>query len=644
MKRYRSWLARNQKRCWSVFITALVLVLALIGSYQYYSDPSYAGAVVEERLWSSVFYSALKLYAFSATVETGTRTPFFYELARWLAPFCTAYWVLQLMESFFRHHLCALRHLLSRKERLLIFGYQEKSGVFLQNLLAEKRRNITLVVEKPLDKELRLSLEREHVLIRRMDLTEDGGRQLSQDLGRLHLKRTAEVVLFHEEPERNLELLTCLLKAVDLEKGPEWDRLDGRIYCAVWCEDRVMQKLILDYYAAAAGRKPFDLHLFNMSEIAADALLEEHPVYENCLSWAKERRADGTDFLTRIPLPHVLIVGFGPYGQAVLERTLLTGLISDRSVVPGYERLRITIVDKDIKSCRDYLETHYPAIDRVCALKCIEGDAGSARVIRALSALPRITYAVICLARENSGINIMDRLQSYLEADAPGEREGRGLEVKIPIAIRMKNDDAVIRYCYERRKTAPGGPLVAAFGTDRKILTYDHLIKSRLEEAAKRFNAVYQEIAGDLDGNAAGAGAQALWNQLSFEHKDSSRAQALNVPYVQALLKELPPLPPRAEILRKDARALLNRLDSHPVLESLAAWEHRRWCCFCYAYGYAGFCEDPREKGKERWLGGVFGRVHPCLVEDWDKCRQIEYIRDTIIYDVCAIYAYAEAS
>lgn len=644
MKRLQEFAAHHAKHFWSVALTALVLLLALAGSYQYYSDLRYVDVVVEDRVWSSAAYSALRLYAFSSEIPPGVETPVLYEAAKWLAPLCTAYWLFQLVESFFRRQLLLLRRAFSRRKQLIVFGYHEKSAVFLQNLLAEKRkdRDLTLVADKPLDPDVRLTLERARVLILRMDPGEEG------DLPPRVLtcvRRAAELVLFYQEPTMSLSLLTRLLDAASRTETP-FRKREESVYCAVWCEDWVTQRIIIDYYDSAPGPRPFDFRVFSMPDIAADALLQSLPLYENCLTWGK-KHSEGLPpeaLLEHVPMPHVLIVGFGKYGQAVFQRAVLTGILSDRSKVPGYEQLQITVVDRDAVRVRELLESRYPGLYRVCTVHCVEGEAGSLKTIRALAKLPMVTYAVICLSSQSCGIDVMERLESVLAA---GDGEDGRLDMDIPIAVRMKSDDAVIRYC-RRGGPVHKGTVLTAFGTDRKLLTYDRVVLSDLERSAKLFNAVYDRTANVISGGEETERDPAeLWSRLSFEKKDFCRAQAMHAPYFRALLALFPPLPPQNDLLDKaaDTDRFLRELAACPALDALSALEHRRWCACCYACGYVGPCEDPKEKGKECWRSGekdlVFGKVHPCLEEDWALCRRLDRIRRTIAYDVCSIYTFA---
>lgn len=657
MKKNRNFYSKNQQRIWGIVITLFVVGLALYGSWQYY-----VAALTQEHPWylaSATLYSTLKLFTFNPTVSGKELAPPCYEAAKWLAPLCTGYWAIHLLISLFRKSFCMVKRVFCRRRQILVFGYHEKSAVFLNHLISEKAgvRDITLIVDQPLDKETRTQLERSNVLILQMDVPGANGALRSQDLKRLRLARTAELVLFEAEQTRNFMILNLLLEAVSREEKPVWGQLEGSIHCAVWCEDKTIQKLIIDYYDTYQGRKPFDLHLFSMPEIAADALFRQHPLYENCLSWAARQPGSFADenFAAHIPLPHVLIVGFGRYGQAVFERTLLTGMLSDRSEVPDYRQLQITIIDQNIKECRNLLEKRYPGIDKICKVNCIEENAGSLHVINELSKLPCITYGVISLSDQECAIDIMELLKRFLSPDWPGAQKANRLDMDIPIAIRAKNDDTIIRHYNVRRRAA--GSQIIAFGTDQSILSYDNLIQPGLETSARTFNALYEQIAGHKEDIVLSDEIiQSYWNGRSFEHKESSRAHALNVPYFQALLGKLPPLPPKAEMLRQkggteeeQTEEFMRKLDGQPVLERLAALEHMRWCAFCYANGYLGCCDDPADKGKERWIYRedkeeyFFGKVHPCLIEDWQKFCRLPHTRRTIIYDVCGIYSYAES-
>lgn len=643
-------LKQPQKR-WGMIVTAAVLVLAFVGSYQYYGNACYAGAAVPERLWSAVLYSTLKLYAFSATVDPGVATPICYEIAKWIAPLCTAYWIFQLAESIFRHQAGILKRFLRRKKEIFVFGYNEKSELFMQNLVREKgrERRIILVTDQPLKKEQRLAAERRGILIYQVDSfagREPGDLRM---LERLHPERAEELALLGQDAAWNFTVFTRLLELASQEKKTgTWSRLAGKIVCAVWCEDKVMKRVITDVYDEFEGPKPFNLRVFGMAEMAADDLMERLPLFQNCLDWAEQNtRGKAETFFENIPLPHVLIAGFGKYGQAVFERAVLTGNLSDRSRVKGYEKLRITIMDRDIGRCKELVSERYPGLKHICQVEYIEGDMRSEQSLKELLELPRVTWLAVCTSDQLVGIGALERLGRRIAALETEDSGGALAGLKTALAVRMKKDSAVVEFCLGERKGIFSEAV--SFGTEISLLTYDKVMRSGQEEQAREFNFLYQKVSAGIFGETVPETKEELWGRLNFEKKESCRAQVRNLPYFKALLANFPELPGRREFLEqeKDADLFLTKLEKYPCLEALAAQEHRRWSGFCYSYGYVGYTPEPSQKGKECWIkegeDWIFGRVHTCLIEDWETMKTDSLARKTIIYDVCGLYTYAQA-
>lgn len=638
-------LKQPQKR-WGMIVTAAVFILAFVGSYQYYSDACNAGAVVPERLWSAVLYSTVKLYAFSATVDPGAATPVCYEIAKWTAPLCTAYWIFQLAESLFRHRIGVLKRALGRKKEIFVFGYNEKSELFMQNLVRDKgrERRIILVTDQLLEKEQRLALERRGVLTYRIGSFAGREPEDLRMLERLRPERAEELALLGQDAAWNFTVFTRLLELASQEKKTgTWSRLAGKIVCAVWCEDRVMKKVITDVYDEFEGPKPFNLRVFSMAEMAADDLMERLPLFQNCLEWAEKHTRGGAETIfQRIPLPHVLIAGFGKYGQAVLERAVLTGNLSDRSEVKDYEKLRITIMDRDIQRCRELVSERYPGLRHICRVEYIEGDMRSEQSLKRLLELPRVTYLAVCTSDQMVSIGALERLGRRIAAQNP---DGGLTGLKTALAVRMKKDSAVVEFCLGERKGIFSEAV--SFGTELSLLTYDKVMRSVQEEQAREFNFLYQKVSAGISGGTVSETKEELWGRLNFEKKESCRAQVRNLPYFKTLLKRFPELPDGRELLEqeKDADKFFARLEKYPWLEALAAQEHRRWNGFCYSYGYVGHTPEPSQKEKECWIkegeDWIFGRVHICLIEDWQTMKADSLARETIISDVCSLYVYA---
>lgn len=645
----------------SIGITAVVIALSFIGSYQYYTG--YVEEVIYDRLWSSVFYSTLQLYLFSPTVDPGSATPICYEVAKWMAPLCTAYWVFKAIESLFRHNVAVLKRKKSRKKQIIVFGYHETGEIFLRNLVKSKKDHlVVLVTETDLEKEVRLGLERDGILVYRMSLVGQEPSKAEESFRHLHLEQADEVVLFYEDATWNFALL---------KQMTEWETKKGRTekrkktaFCSIWCEERTMKKIITDYYDKQEGERPWNLNIFSLPEMAATELFERQPLYKNCLeqaveSAARQKDEDDTEnaggFMEMIPQPHLLLIGFGRYGQAVFEKALLTGTLSDRSKVKDYQKLQITIIDKEAKQCREIVESRYPRIDRICQVNYIDSDIACARIEKILSQFPQVTYIAICFSDQTTCVSAMEKIQTYLSAaETRRNEEKTGIAMQVPIAVRMKTDDAVIQYWNPRQNRQDK---MLAFGNDKQTLTWENVIRYHVEEEAKEYHAEYSWIQSRLnDPQEPDAKKEEgreeykqkyrekLWNALNYELKESCRAQVLNRPYFRELQERLGGLPKQEEVLTLDINALFERFSENPPLEMLAALEHKRWCAFCYVYGYVGFHPDPAEKRtihvvKEN--GEIYcGKVHNCLIDDWDKMKADEKVNNTIIYDVCSVYGY----
>ena len=171
------------------------------------------------------------------------------------------------------------------------------------------------------------------------------------------------------------------------------------------------------------------------------------------------------------------------------------------------------------------------------------------------------------------------------------------------------------------------------------------MTRFHLEEEARKFYAAYAALRQNPEGKTL-PGSEELWSKLNFEKKESNRAQVRSLPYMSALLSLLPALPPQKELLSqgKDYQELARLLQENPLLESLAAQEHSRWCGFYYTYGYVGYWPGQSEKGKEHRIcedgKQYYGMVHYCLIDDWEQMKADPDARETILYDICSIYSY----
>lgn len=663
------------KKAIAMAFTALTFGAALVGSIQYYTQARYVGEVVYGQLLSTVLFSVVKLYAFSPTVGNGVPTPLCYEAAKWLAPLCTAYWLLRALEAVLRHRLELLARRIGKKNQILIFGYNTESAAFLANLEEENQvkhreggdeRMAVLIPDQVLEQEVRLDLERGRVLVRQpLKIEEDfgAGRRFVQSC----LKQYGEAVLFDADAPKNFVILKQILDWAKQQEKGNWTGRQNKARWAVRCENRILRRVMEEYYDGFPGEKPFELRLFSMARMAAEDLFSREPLFSNCLdraaSWvAKQetaaKRPSAANIFKQVPNPHLLIAGFGRYGQAVFEEALLTGVLSFASEVEGYQRLRITIIDRDEDKCRELIQSRYPRIDKICQVEYIGAAADSIQVERRLHQLPPVTYAAVCFSDQTTAVEATEKLRWHLSLFSAEDGENAAFPSRIPIAVRMQSGGAVLRFLMHQEEQEEESPCVLLdFGSGNRILNRENVIGSRLEEEAKDFHLNYCRIQHrmeqkrtDTEDEQAGPSdglRDQLWDSLNFEKRESNRAQAKYRPYMAALLKLAGPLPPEEEVFRHvgDTDRFLKDMEKQGIMDVLAAQEHVRWSNFHYARGYAGRCQNPKDKGKIRRIqekGEVYcGRVHNCLIDSWQDMKEDPGARETICYDVCALYGYA---
>ena len=229
------FLIKNRNRILTA-ATAAAVFLGVVGSFQYYSSAVYAGKVVENRLLSSILYSVLKLFTFSPTVNAGTPTPLCYELAKWLAPLCTGYWLFTAFEVLLRHRILTLTRSLSGQGQAAIFGYNKESAAYLAQLSETDRIPAVIFTGRAMEQEQQLALERQHFLVEQEPLSDGEGTKERLFFKRL-FKFCREAVLFHEEASVNFRIAKKL--SGFLAENPRTGTGEPFV-CAVRCESRIM--------------------------------------------------------------------------------------------------------------------------------------------------------------------------------------------------------------------------------------------------------------------------------------------------------------------------------------------------------------------------------------------------------------------
>jgi len=267
---------------------------------------------------------------------------------------------------------------------------------------------------------------------------------------------------------------------------------------------------------------------------------------------------------------HLLVIGFGNYGQSVaLEAIKLGHFYNGNS-------LKITIVDQS-KTAFDAFKKYYnyesiAALELEFVLMNVESKDFDKRILDNFDA----TYVAICLSDDNTTQLILQDMAAKLH-------QNESLDGKhIPFAVRIKEDDD-LRCNYESIDI-----LKFEQTTIKDIKGVD------LNDKAQDLHEMYGGI----------------WEGLSFHEKDKNYAPADHEIIKTAVIKNLIHEHGQEEV--EKAVSLQKQKDKHykfnelsDMQQKMIDMEHRRWNAYHYINGWKS--KDIYDKDAEH-------KLHPCLI------------------------------
>jgi len=260
---------------------------------------------------------------------------------------------------------------------------------------------------------------------------------------------------------------------------------------------------------------------------------------------------------------HVVVVGFGLHGEAVMIETLLSSLVS------YLDRPLLTIVDPNATAIRCDLAMKYPEIDKSVDIVPVDGTVqggGGALSEEALHAIANpypVTFAYICLPDDSVGLSAGLALQGL--ALRAGWTRG-------PIFVRLRASGAILQADPGTGSLEPAQLL--GFGETEEVVAEIGAFGDEVDRLARLFHDGYREV-------AVGEGAAKVdWGDLTEDYRDSNRRLVLHMPamvssagfdiepWVRAIHAnpDDPPLPSAGRHVAEPSRQ-----------ETLAVLEHERW-------------------------------------------------------------------
>ena len=220
--------------------------------------------------------------------------------------------------------------------------------------------------------------------------------------------------------------------------------------------------------------------VFNVFENAARLLLLDHG-----LDYVRIRETDDC-------VVHLVIVGFGSMGEAVLVRAALTGHYANGA------RLRALVIDRDAQRREAVFYSRYPQFRHVCDVQFMSAEVDTAAthdaIAQACASPPLLSTIVICLGDDTQALGVA---LSLLPRLAP----------EVPIRVRLR-DEAAVELLVRQSRINADRPRVTPFGSLRRACSREHFTRNDLDRLARQVHHTYLSRPEDRDTSVGGSLSQ----------------------------------------------------------------------------------------------------------------------------------------
>ncbi len=449
-----------------------------------------------------------------------------YLAAIFTAPYCTVAYMYKWLKKWF---LFRNWKGIGKKKRIIIFGYNEEVKALLREYFAviEKKKNISekdeekradykqfrihLVAENVSSDE-EMELLRKNVIVHRIDWLKLSAEQQLFFLSRMEAKKAESIILFHESSALNFSFYTMLYNPGNFE------RLNRNVKIFCRCENEGIHALLDNFHDEKSDK--LDMETVSIPELRIRKLLRDKPLHPYEEKGQEVRKQSESDKL------HLLIIGFGKLGQQLLLQAMNMGVVSSTN------EILIDVVDFKMEEKQgifaNYFNEDYVKMEKNRLRISSEKADGEFQVrfhqmdIRYKKFYDVLkdngseendgmyTYVAICIEDEEVGIHCLSEVQKYLSRCSK-----EGSNNCIPVAVRMEMDRYMAEYLNKNDKTYKN---VVAIQEGREVLSFEELIHDKLNQDAKEFSRIYNNIKLEY----GGPGKE--WRELPLFKRDSNRA------------------------------------------------------------------------------------------------------------------------
>lgn len=443
------WFARNEEAMDSVILTVLAVYILLFpvvilytrkyavhiflfllafitGFYSFYHYSVEAHSILNALYFTFQLYLLVVTDVFTPDGSSLLQYPLIVEVARWSAALYTISTLFIAMYRMLEMSILLVFYQIVGNHTI-VFGYNENSVAFIEDLRKKKRR--VILVAGQMSNEAVDYLEELKVVVLHK---RDNGENIYTKAG---VARAKSIVLLHKEDVDNLNELMDI--RYDFTRHSK-KNLGLIVY--IHLQDIASRKLFLDLENTTVERdRHFQVQLVNLYDLFVDALFEKYPIY-----------ASGHE---QIPV-HILIIGFGPLGQHIALKAFGQSEQFEKSAP------YITAIDKFMPKIKQQWQRNYPEFVNRIPISFHSFDVTSDLLETVIRKQDRpITHIYVCLQEDHldlwAGIELSNQFPH------------------IPIYIEFSEGSIAEKWI---QSEVSGTRLIYSTGTFKDVLTEEVLI------------------------------------------------------------------------------------------------------------------------------------------------------------------------
>ncbi len=349
-------------------------------------------------------------------------------------------------------------------------------------------------------------------------------------------------------------------------------------------DDLELWRLIRAEAFASTRRFGARVEFFNLAELAARRIAEEHPVR------AGDEGQDGRP-------PHIAVVGSGPIADAFVLHAARQSLEKADGQAPV---LRVTLVGRDAETQRSGLLQRHARLRGACEISATTTDSCALedRITELLSETgSAISGVYVFVTPETDGLSVALAIHRH-----PSIRCGK-------IVVVVRDEEAGVGSLLKRGLERPGA--IDVYGLETRALDPSLVVNGTIEAVARAMHEDYVRSQGDRGATPDDNPSLVPWEALPEALKESNRRFAEDVRQKLEIAQCVLVPDPLAPIERSRFSF------ANEEIEDLGRLEHARWVA------------DLRRDG---WRSGDGTRdpvrkLHPLLV-DWERLEEKEREKD----------------